>query len=113
MMVFEAESIEAVRKIVEKDVYYTGGVVRCPRTLCFTLEKRCLRADYGFSGIRRSWRLFLGSLRTHCLMRTSRNRSCNEGLGQKDFVLFVPTMFAVFEASISLTVYDKATLSLY
>lgn len=28
MMVFEAENIEAVRKIVEQDVYYTGGVVR-------------------------------------------------------------------------------------
>ncbi|KAI0691508.1 hypothetical protein BC835DRAFT_1360226 [Cytidiella melzeri] len=26
MMVFEAENIEAVRKIVEEDVYYTGGV---------------------------------------------------------------------------------------
>ncbi|KAI0090658.1 hypothetical protein BDY19DRAFT_725267 [Irpex rosettiformis] len=26
MMVFEAENIEAVRKIVEQDVYYTGGV---------------------------------------------------------------------------------------
>ena len=28
VMFFEAESVEAVRKIVESDIYYTGGVVR-------------------------------------------------------------------------------------
>ena len=27
MMVYEAESIEAVRKIVESDIYWTSGVV--------------------------------------------------------------------------------------
>lgn len=27
VMVYEAESLEAVRKIVEEDIYYTAGVV--------------------------------------------------------------------------------------
>lgn len=38
MMVFEAENIEAVRKIVEQDVYYTGGVVRM--FLCLSYLER-------------------------------------------------------------------------
>lgn len=35
MMVYEAESIEVIKKIVEEDVYYTGNVVCmiCPVTL--------------------------------------------------------------------------------
>ena len=33
MMVYEAESLEAVRKLVEADIYYTSNVVSAPPAL--------------------------------------------------------------------------------
>jgi hypothetical protein len=35
MMVFEAEKLEDVKKMVEEDIYYTSGVVS-PSVLCFS-----------------------------------------------------------------------------
>ena len=34
MLLYEAESIDTVREIVEKDVYYVNNVVRCNALLC-------------------------------------------------------------------------------
>lgn len=48
MMVFEAENLEAVRKAIEEDIYYTSRVVR-PRTLVFVS-----RAYENRSGTRRT-----------------------------------------------------------
>jgi hypothetical protein len=37
LLFFEAESVEEVRKIIESDIYYTGGVVRLT-FLSFTID---------------------------------------------------------------------------
>jgi hypothetical protein len=29
-MIYEAETLEAVRSVIEADIYYTSGVVSCP-----------------------------------------------------------------------------------
>lgn len=33
VLIFEAETLEAVRKVVERDIYYTSGVVCLPKPL--------------------------------------------------------------------------------
>ena len=49
MIIYEAESMEAVRKIVEEDIYYTGGVVSTMQ-----LTRGLLIPTAIDSGIRRS-----------------------------------------------------------